>query len=92
MSRDEWDDYWGDVVYDTWRSGGNPDAVDWDRCHDRYYEGRSVESCVAAELRIQRRAQERAREERAQAEEYYRQMAEEYKQRQCGEEDGEPPF
>lgn len=27
-------DFYGDVTYEVWRNGGNPDAVDYDRCAD----------------------------------------------------------
>lgn len=48
----------GDVVYDVWRSGGNPDAVSHDRLRDDYYDDRSVDEVVARELRSQRRPPE----------------------------------
>lgn len=48
----------GDVVYDVWRSGGNPDAVSYDRLVDDYYGDRSVDEVVARELRSQRRPPE----------------------------------
>jgi hypothetical protein len=55
-------EYHNDVAYDVWRSGGNMDAVDYDRVQDHYYDGDSSESAASHELRAQR--QERyAREE-----------------------------
>lgn len=49
------DGYYGDVIYDVWRAGGNPDLVDADRCSWRQDEGLSAEDCAASELRAQRR-------------------------------------
>lgn len=57
-SRDEQRDkelrYEGDVSYDVWRSGGNPDRVDHDRVIDGYYGGRRAEDVAREELRRQR--------------------------------------
>lgn len=48
LRQDEWrerqDRYQGDVVYEVWRRGGNPDNVDYDRVRDHYYDGYSVEA------------------------------------------------
>ena len=51
--REEQRRYEGDVWYDVWRSGGNPDRVDHDRVIDGYYEGRQAEDVARAELRRQ---------------------------------------
>ena len=52
-------DYEGDVIFDVWRSGGNPDAVDLDAVRDHYDAGDYPESAAAAELRrMQRRRSE----------------------------------
>ena len=48
--------YRGDVFYDVWRSGGNPDRVDYDRVRDCYYDGVRHEDCASSELWRQRPA------------------------------------
>jgi len=45
-----------DAVYEVWRSGGDPDAVDRDRLHDAFYEGASSGEAAQAALARQRRA------------------------------------
>ena len=52
--REEQRRYEGDVWYDVWRGGGNPDRVDHDRVIDGYYEGRQAEDVARSELRRQR--------------------------------------
>lgn len=52
--RKEQHDYEMDVMYEVWRSGGNPDAVDYDRVRDHYHESWSVDSSASAELKRQR--------------------------------------
>lgn len=47
-------DYDGDVTYDVWRSGGNPDYIDRDRVRDHFYNGYSAEEAANAELRAMR--------------------------------------
>ena len=47
-------EFFGDVIYDVWRAGGNPDAVDRDRVSDAYRDHDEVEHAVARELRAQR--------------------------------------
>lgn len=42
--RREEDSYRGDVIYEVWRNGGNPDRVDYDRVSDHFRDDRSVES------------------------------------------------
>ena len=37
--RDEERRYEGDVVYDIWRNGGNPDRVNLERVHEHFYRG-----------------------------------------------------
>jgi hypothetical protein len=54
MSRQDYSDYRGDVFYDVWRSGGNPDAVDYDRVRDAYYDGLDSGEAADRELRCQR--------------------------------------
>lgn len=52
MRRDP--NYCGDVEYEVWRRGGNPDRVDRDRLDDYEYDGYSAESAARAELERQR--------------------------------------
>ncbi len=46
--------YCGDVIYEVWRSGGNPDAVSADDMDDHYYDGLDAEAAAREELRCQR--------------------------------------
>lgn len=48
--------YLGDVVYGVWRSGGNPDRVDYDRVMDGYYDDRQADDVARGEVRRQRPA------------------------------------
>lgn len=48
------DGYFGDVIYEVWRRGGNPDRVDADRVDDYRYDGVDADSAASAELRRQR--------------------------------------
>lgn len=50
----EREEYRGDVIYEVWRSGGNPDLIDYDRVRDRFYDGYQPEECAYAELKAQR--------------------------------------
>lgn len=43
------------MLYEVWRRGGNPDAVDYDRVKDSYYDGRDVDEAADVEIRRQRR-------------------------------------
>lgn len=45
--------YCGDVWYEVWRSGGNPDRVSYDRVGDHFYAGDSTEQAARSELRRQ---------------------------------------
>ena len=75
-SRSERDDYKYDVMYDVWRAGGNPDAVDYDRCDAAYDRGVDAEDHAgrllreAAERREQREFERRESDEEA----YYREL------------------
>jgi hypothetical protein len=71
MSGQDYDDYRGDVFYDVWRSGGNPDAVDYDRVRDSYYDGLDSEDAARRELHAQRPPEPQMTEE-----EYYAQQEE----------------
>jgi len=46
--------YRGDVIYEVWRRGGNPDLVDYDRVDDYYYENYEPEYTASIELNLQR--------------------------------------
>ena len=59
MSRQDKEFY--DLVYDVWRSGGNPDAVDRDRFEDTcdsHYDFLFDTHVLRSELRRQRRSHE----------------------------------
>ena len=60
--RDELGQYRGDVFYDVWRSGGNPDAVNDDRVEDAYYDGLEADYAASIELNHQREVRRRHRE------------------------------
>ncbi len=45
----------GDIIYDVWARGGNPDVVSLDRVTDRLADGWAEDEIVNAELRRQRR-------------------------------------
>ena len=47
------DKYRGDVIYDVWARGGNPDAVDYDRVADSFHDGVYPEDCANRELHRQ---------------------------------------
>ena len=72
--KEDFEKYQGDVFYEVWRSGGNPDAVDYDRVRDCYSDGDEPECCASSELRRQHEAQQRRENERQQEEEYYAQL------------------
>lgn len=46
--------YDGDVYYEVWRSGGNPDRVDPDRLDDYRWNGVEPETAARRELTRQR--------------------------------------
>uniref|UniRef100_A0A6M3L7R4 Uncharacterized protein n=1 Tax=viral metagenome TaxID=1070528 RepID=A0A6M3L7R4_9ZZZZ len=52
--RDEERRYEGDVVYDVWRNGGNPDRVNLDRVQEHFDRGDQSDCAVRDELRHQR--------------------------------------
>lgn len=45
--------YENDVFYEVWRSGRNPDAINYDRVDEHHYNGDSVECATRHELRAQ---------------------------------------
>ena len=47
-------DYENNVFFEVWRSGGNPDAIDFEgRVEDHYYDGDYPEEAARDELRRQ---------------------------------------
>lgn len=58
-------EYHGDVIYEVWRRGGNPDAVEYDRVEDHYYAGDEAPSAAQNEIRRQREWKRRQVEESA---------------------------
>jgi hypothetical protein len=71
--REEERQYRADVTYEVWRSGRNPDRIDYDRVSEHIYHGDSSREAADHEIRLQRQAEERKREERALEEEQMRQ-------------------
>jgi hypothetical protein len=51
--REEQEQFRGDVIYQVWRSGGNPDRINDDRLSDRYWDGQNADEAASAELRSQ---------------------------------------
>lgn len=51
--REDRERYLGDVEYEVWRRGGNPDRVDRDRVDEYYYDWQA-EDAAFHELRQQR--------------------------------------
>jgi hypothetical protein len=47
-------EYFGDVTFDVWNRGGNPDLVDRDRVEAARDGGADVEETAGLELRLQR--------------------------------------
>lgn len=45
-------------MYDVWRSGGNPDRIDYDRVGESFRDGLYHDDAAARELRAQRPKQE----------------------------------
>lgn len=80
MPESDRDRFHGDVVYEVWRSGGNPDAVDYDCTESCYSDGIDAYGCASEELRRQneaterRQADERAMQEQWEQEAYERQL------------------
>lgn len=53
-------DYHGDVTYEVWRSGGNPDSIDRDRVDEHRAYGDDADIAARHELHAQEKARERA--------------------------------
>lgn len=47
-------DYESDVYYEVWRSGGNPDTIDFDRVEEAYRSGYKSDMAATREMRHQR--------------------------------------
>lgn len=56
--REEQREYENDVFYEVWRSGGNPDRINYDRVEDHFYNGDCYETATRHELRMQRPPQQ----------------------------------
>jgi len=52
--REERRNYEADVFYEVWRSGGNPDNIDYDRLDDYRWDGVDPEKAASLELQRQR--------------------------------------
>lgn len=52
--REEQRKYQGDVWYEVWRSGRDPDMIDHDRVSRNYYDGMDYQDAARVELRHQR--------------------------------------
>lgn len=79
-------DYENDVFYEVWRSGRNPDAIDYDRVEDSYYQGVEAKYAAAREIRAQDRVRRRLREQREMQEyEYYLSLEDQEHYEQYGE-------
>lgn len=52
-AREKEEKYRGDVIYDVWARGGNPDAVNYDRVSDHYYNSDFPDEAARAEMRRQ---------------------------------------
>ena len=50
--------YWGDVVYETWRRGGNPDVVDRDVTSEHQDDGLYPDESARRILQSARRQHE----------------------------------
>lgn len=73
---DRWDRYRGDVFYEAWRRGIDPDRAA-DCARDCFYDGRSAEECVNGTANEIRREQKRREEQRYQEIEMERRAYEE---------------
>ena len=49
----EWTDYYGDVLYEVWMSGGNPDDVSYERLKDDWHDGIEVDDAARSEYNCQ---------------------------------------
>jgi len=51
--REERREYEADVFYEVWRSGRDPDRIDFDRVDDNRWDGMYAEDAAAVEIRAQ---------------------------------------
>jgi hypothetical protein len=51
--REERHRYESDVFYEVWRSGRDPDRIDFDRVDDHRWDGLSADDSAAIEIRLQ---------------------------------------
>lgn len=54
LDRKALSDYHGDVAYQVWRSGGNPDRVNPDRVTDGFYGGETAGMTARREMERQK--------------------------------------
>lgn len=52
--REEQREFEGDVFYEVWRRGGNPDCIDYDRLQDCFDEHHEADTCAARIMEQQR--------------------------------------
>lgn len=51
--QDERHRYENDVYYEVWRSGRDPDRINFDRVDDNWYDGMCPQDAAAIEIRAQ---------------------------------------
>jgi hypothetical protein len=54
MRDKDYERFRGDVIYDVWRNGGNPDSIDEENMRDGYNIDRDAELTTMKELERQR--------------------------------------
>ena len=81
------EDFWGDAVFECWRSGGDPDRLDRDRMDEAQSSGIDGYEWGLQEADSQRhqRDERRAAEEAEEQQEYERQMYEQSQQRESSD-------
>jgi hypothetical protein len=57
MDRDE---YFYEAAYQTWRRGGNPDRLSFDRAEQDWYNGKEPDYTAQMEINRQRKPQDEA--------------------------------
>jgi len=62
--RSKLDDAFGDAVYEVWRRGGNPDAVDRDHVAEVFYEDADQDRFETADIIASRYFRRRAMKEK----------------------------
>jgi hypothetical protein len=56
--REERREYENDVFYEVWRSGRDPDRIDYDRVDDNRWAGMDVDEAASVEIRAQQPRQQ----------------------------------